>query len=219
MTGERTTAGRAERGDSGWDPAAWAPLSSALVSDCLDRFQAMDAGIRLLSGRRLLGPAFPVKTMVGENSTLHLSLLEAPAGSVLVIDAEAHLGRAVWGEVLTIAAEEVGVVGVVLDGACRDIGAISERGFPLFARGVCPAGPHKGWKGHIGVTVQCGGVVVNPGDLVLGDDDGIVVVPQERIDEVAVAAADRMRAEAEWIRRIRAGEPSSSVLNIAGGPA
>jgi len=197
-----------------WEPEVWASLSTALVSDCLERFQAMDAGVRRLSGERLLGPAVPVRTMVGESATLHAAVQQAPAGSVLVIDAEGHLGRAVWGEVLTVAAQAAGLSGVVIDGVIRDVGAIRARGFPIFARGSCPAGPHKGWKGEIGQPVTCGGVVTHGGDLVMGDDDGVVVVPSARIAEVAAAAQQRMRTEAEWLRRIASGEKSVDVLGL-----
>jgi regulator of RNase E activity RraA len=197
-----------------WDPEVWASLSCALVSDCLERFQAMDAGVRRLSGGRLLGRAVPVRTMVGESATLHAAVQQAPAGAVLVIDAEGHLGRAVWGEVLTVAAQAAGLSGVVIDGVIRDVAAIRERGFPVFARGSCPAGPHKGWKGEIGQPVTCGGVVTRAGDLVVGDDDGVVVVPSERIADVAAAAQERLRTEAEWLRRIESGETSVDVLGL-----
>ena len=197
-----------------WEPDVWSSFSSALVADCLDRFQAMDAGVRGLSGGQLLGSAVPVRAMVGESSTLHVAVQQAPPRSVLVIDAEGHLGRAVWGEILTVAAQAAGLAGVVIDGVVRDIAAIRERGFPVFARGSCPAGPHKGWKGEIGRPVACAGVVVHEGDLVVGDDDGVVVVPSGRIGDVAAAARERMRTESEWLRRIESGEMSVDVLGL-----
>lgn len=147
--------------------AAWRDLPTATVSDCLERLGAMDAGIAPLTGAGLVGPAHTVETGAGDSSTLHRALESAPAGAVLVVDGGGYLGRAVWGCVLTGAAQAAGVVGAVIDGAIRDVAAIREAGFVVYARGACPAGPHKGFRGRIGATVQCGGVVVGAGDLVL----------------------------------------------------
>lgn len=189
-------------------------LSTALISDCLGRFQAMDAGIRLLVANRLSGPAFTVQTAAGENGTIHQALTHAPPGSVLVVDAGGYADRAVWGDIMTTAAQSVGLCGVVLDGAARDVAAIRRKGFPLAARAVCPTGPHKGWQGRIAIPVQCGGVVVNPGDLVYGDEDGIVIVPAKEHDSVLAAANARADLESEWTTRIAAGESSAAILGV-----
>ena len=195
-------------------PERWEGLSTATVSDCMARFGAM-RGVRRLSGGRLVGPAYPVQTMAGENSTLHRAIQTAPAGSVLVVDAAAAEDRAVWGEVMTVAAIHGQLRGLVLDGVTRDLDAISGHNFPLFARGTCPAGPHKGWSGRLGTRISCGGVVVEADDVVIGDGDGVVVVPHGDAQAVLVAARDRVRDEAEWMARISAGEPSTTVLGIA----
>lgn len=194
--------------------AIWQHAASATVSDCLDRSGAMDGGIRLLSGQRLLGPAFTVRTVTGDSATTHRALREAPPGHVLVLSAEGGMERAVWGAVLTEAARQGQIVGAVIDGVVRDLAQIRDLGFPLFARGATPAGPHKGGQGTWGGVVQCGGVVVAPGDLILGDADGIVVVPAARIEHVARDVVERMRAEETWIERIRAGEKSADILRI-----
>jgi 4-hydroxy-4-methyl-2-oxoglutarate aldolase len=194
--------------------AIWEELPSALVSDCLERSGAMDGRIRLLSGRRLVGPAFTVRTVAGDSATTHRALRDVPPGHVLVLSAEGGMERAVWGAVLTEAARRGELVGAVVDGLVRDLEQIRALGFPLFARGTSPAGPHKGGQGTFGGVVQCGGVVVSPGDLVLGDLDGVVVVPAARIDGVARAAVERLRAEEAWIERIRSGERSADILGI-----
>lgn len=181
----------------------------------MNRFGAMSGAIRRLAGERLFGPAFPVRTVAGDNRTLHLALEQVPSGSVLVVDAAGHLGRAVWGEVLTHAAQQAGVAGLVLDGVTRDLDEIRRRRFPLYGRGACPAGPHKGWVGDIGVPVCCGGVVVAPGDLVLGDADGVVVVPGADAANVLTAAERRAGDEQEWMDRISAGQTSAAVLGIS----
>jgi 4-hydroxy-4-methyl-2-oxoglutarate aldolase len=192
----------------------WRELPSAVVSDCLERSCAMDGRIRLLSGERLVGPAFTVRTVAGDSATTHRALREAPPGHVLVLSAEGGMERAVWGGVLTEAARRGGLIGAVVDGVVRDLAQIRSLEFPLCARGTSPAGPHKGGQGTFGRVVQCGGVVVSPGDLVLADLDGVVVVPAARIDGVARAAMERLRLEEAWIERIRSGERSADILGL-----
>ncbi|MPZ92199.1 MAG: hypothetical protein GEU68_11290 [Actinobacteria bacterium] len=192
----------------------WAELPAATISDAMGRMGAMHAGITRLSGERVAGRAFTVQTGAGDNSTIHRAVNAAPPGAVLVIDAEAHLGRAVWGFVLTVAALKRRLAGAVIDGAVRDIDAIRDLGWPLYARGVCPLGPHKGFEGRVGDAVQCGGVIVAPGDVVVGDADGVAIVPAERATQVFARASARMAEEADWVRRIENGESSLDILGI-----
>ncbi|MFE3002336.1 RraA family protein [Nocardia sp. NPDC059246] len=166
----------------------WEKLSSAQVSDAMNRFQVIDPSLRPVSGTKLLGRAWTARTMAAENSTVTKAIETAPPGSVLVVDAGGYAGRAIWGSINTAKAIARGLTGCVLDGAVRDIEAIRQFGFPLFARGLSAAGPNKGWDGDVGGTISCGGVTVHAGDLVLADLDGIVVVPQELEDDVLVAA-------------------------------
>jgi regulator of RNase E activity RraA len=194
------------------DPLAAA--STAIISDCLNRFGAMSAGVRRLAGGALFGPAFTVRTMAGESSTLHLAVAAAPPGSILVVDAGGYCDRAVWGELLSVAAVARGLNGTVVDGAVRDVAAIRAMGYPLFARAHTPAGPHKGWTGDWGRPVSCGGVVVHTGDLVIGDDDGVVVVPVDEAPQVRAALEPRLEVEDGWRRRINAGESSAAVLGL-----
>ncbi|MGA6160663.1 RraA family protein [Stenotrophomonas sp. NPDC087984] len=179
----------------------WRELSSGLVSDSLNRFQVMDPALRPLVGTRLLGRAWTARTMAAENSTIHHAIESAPAGSVLVIDAGGYPGRAVWGSITTAKSLTRGLAGLVLDGASRDFEAIRELGFPVFARGLSAAGPNKGWDGDVGETICCGGVTVRPGDLVLADLDGIVVVPRELEDTVLAAAAQKLAEDRQRLAR------------------
>lgn len=197
-----------------FDPEAWEGLATAAISDVIGRVGAMDGGIRRLCGDRLVGPAHPVLTATGDSSSIHRALATAPAGSVLVVDAQGGIARAVWGNVLTVAAMERGLVGAVIDGAVRDIDEIAALGFTLFARATCPAGPHKGFRGMDGTPVQCGGVVVRQGDIVVGDADGVVVVQGDQIDTIAPAVERVMVAEQEWMDRIQAGESSADILGL-----
>lgn len=193
----------------------WRGLPTAAVSDALGRVGAMHAGISRLSGRSLVGRAYPVSTAAGDNSTIHRAVKAAPSGAVLVVDAEGHLGRAVWGHVLTVAAQRRGLSGAVIDGAVRDIDDVRALGFPVYARGVCPAGPHKGFVGRHGDRVQCGGVSVALGDLILGDADGVSVVPASEMDVVLPRVREKIATEARWIRLIEEGRSTVDILGLS----
>ena len=181
------------------DLGRWRGLPAGTVCDCLNRFQAMHAAIRPVVGGTLLGRAWTARSMPGENNTLLQAIGTAPAGSILVVDAGGFTDRAVWGEVRTMEAIQAGVIGLVVDGAVRDVEAIRQRDFTVFARGICAAGPNKGWNGDVGGQIQCAGVVVNPGDLVVADTDGVVVVPRDREEQVLVDAHKRQQEDADLI--------------------
>lgn len=204
--------------DGGVPARDWSTLPSSVLSDVMDRAQAMTGHITALTVSSLAGPAFPLRVVAGDNRTIHETLPRVPAGSVLVVDAGGYRDRAVWGEVLTIAAMQVGVTGLILDGATRDLEAIRALGFPVFARGTSPAGPHKAGGGTVG-PVCCGGVIVSAGDIIVGDLDGVVVVPSARLADAWQAATNRLVDEQHWIERIRAGESSGSVLGLQVPPA
>ncbi len=197
-----------------FDSKPWEQVATANLSDAIGRIGAMDGGIRRLCGARLAGPAHTVVTGTGDSSSIHRALVDAPAGSVIVVDAQGGIARSVWGNVLTIAAIARGVVGAVIDGAIRDLDEIAALGFPVYARATCPAGPHKGFRGFHGVPIQCGGVVVNPGDIVVGDADGITVVPAAKAASVLEMVDKVAATEQGWMDRIRAGEASAKILGL-----
>ncbi len=172
--------------------------------------------VRSLTGYPVQGPAFPVEITAGENATLHRAVYAAPAGSILVVDGHGHVDRAVWGEVLTVAAQQRGIGGLVLDGAVRDLHAMRERAFPVFAVGTSPAGPHKHPPGRIGVLISCGGVAVAPGDLVVGDADGVAVVPAADVERVLADARVRASREQEWIAALESGATTLELLGLDG---
>jgi len=153
-------------------------------------------------------------TGTGDSSSIHRALEVAPRGSVLVIDAQSGIARAVWGNVLTVAAMERGVVGAVIDGAVRDLDDIVALGFALYARATCPAGPHKGFRGAHGVPVMCSAVVVNAGDIVVADADGVTVVPVLQAESALAAVEEVVAAERDWMNRIRAGESTVEILGL-----
>lgn len=194
--------------------APWHRAATATISDALGRLHAMHAGIRLLSGDGLVGRAFTVETGAGDSATLHRALTEVPPDVVLVVDAAGHDARAVWGFVLSVAAQQRDVRGLVLDGVVRDLADTRAAGFPVFARGACPAGPHKGFDGRWGHLIQCGGIAVASGDLVVGDQDGVVVVPAARVEEAAARVAAIEEQERDLLAQVRAGARTADLLGL-----
>jgi 4-hydroxy-4-methyl-2-oxoglutarate aldolase len=194
--------------------ARWEAFGTGVISDCMGRFGAMDGAIRRLVGERLAGPATTVEVVSGENGTIHRAVASAEEGSVLVVAAGGGVERAVWGEVLAQAAVARGVLGVVIDGAVRDVERLQQIGLTTYARGACPLGPHKGWPGRTDLAIACGGVVVQPADMVVGDADGVVVIPAGEAARVYDLAAARQQVEAEWLERVAHGESTVDILNL-----
>lgn len=158
--------------------AAYAGLPVANIGDARGRMGMVDSGIRSLwKGARAVGRARTVWTRAGDNKALHEALAKVQPGEVIVINGHGDLNRALMGELIAERARSRGCVGMVIDGAARDVDALAGIGFGVWARAVSPAGPYKDGPGHIDIPVAVGGVVCNPGDLVVADDDGVIVVP------------------------------------------
>ncbi|MGX9901553.1 RraA family protein [Arthrobacter sp. SA17] len=134
----------------------WLAFGTPAISDNNGRQGVMSSRIRPQTGSGLVGRAFCVRVVVGDSGSLHQALEVVPSGSVLVVDAGGFADRAVWGEVLTVAAQHRGVVGAVIDGAIRDVAGIRRRGFPLYSAAISAAGPHKACGGSWGARVSCG---------------------------------------------------------------
>lgn len=190
-------------------------IPSSILGDSMNRFNTMDSGIRpLKDGTTLLGTAFTIQMMESSNWEGHIALTMAKAGDVLVIAARGGMYAAVWGHVMTTAAKKIGLAGIIVDGCIRDYAENKAESFPIYCKGVAPGGPHKGWKGNLNVPVACAGVVVNAGDIIVGDDDGIAVVPLAKAEEVLAEAKSRLAKEDEWYRRIEAGETTADILGL-----
>ena len=171
--------------------ASWASLLSSTVSDCLDGTGTMASAIRSLTGHRLTARVWTARADAGSNTILEQAIATAPPGTALVVDAAGCAEHAVFGEVKAAAAMRRGIAGLVLDGATRHLRQLTESGFPVFARGACPRGPRNPGAGEIGQTVRCGGVAVSPGDIVIADLDGVVIVPRHLERQVLADAIAR----------------------------
>jgi len=155
-------------------------------------------------GARVVGPAFTVQGAGGDNLALHVAILEASRGDVLVVDAgAADFGH--WGEVLTVAAQERGIAGLVIDGGVRDTAEMRGLGFPVFSNSIAMAGTRKDFGGVFRRTVHVGGRAIDQGDLIVGDVDGVVAIPRDLLPQVLTAADDRVEEERGIIERLRAG--------------
>lgn len=164
---------------------------------------------------KVVGPVFTVFCHVGDNLMLHKALELAEKGDVLVVNAGGYKeAGGMWGEIMTLAAKARGVAGLVIDGAVRDIAAIRELGFPVFARAVSPGGTVKESLGFINKPVLCGGLIVNPGDIVVGDDDGVVVVPRNIAEDAADKAEAREKREEEVKKLIQQGKSTMEIYGF-----
>ncbi|MFF4259383.1 RraA family protein [Streptomyces sp. NPDC001663] len=172
--------------------------SVANLGDALDRLNIVDGGIApVWNGARAVGTALPVLTVAGDNKAVIAALEHIRPGDILVINAFGFEGRAIIGDNLAQRFDVFGAVGAVVDGYVRDGAIIEQLGVPVFARGLTPAGPFKNGPGTIGESVAIGGVVVNPGDIVVADADGVIVIPPHRAEEALVAVKEIVAREAD----------------------
>lgn len=187
--------------------ARFRALPVANVSDVMSRMSAGGARLRPLhAGGPMAGPALTVKTRPGDNLMIHKALLMAEPGDVIVVDAGGDLTTALVGELMLSHAIAVGVAGVVINGAVRDYGWIKSNSFPVFAAGITHRGPYKDGPGEINVPIALDGMVIEPGDLMLGDDDGLLCVPFEQTARIYEQARAKNEAEAKTLANIQAGK-------------
>jgi RraA family protein len=200
-----------ERADPA-DVAALGEFDTPTISDAMNRLYAMAPEIRRLTdpGLRLAGPACTVKVYPGDNLMVHKALDVAAPGDVLVVDA-GRCGAAVLGDLISMKARHRGIAGVVIDGLVRDLERILALGdFPVYARGTTPIGPlHRG-PGEINFPVCAGGVVVCPGDAVVADADGVVVVPRDFASELTERLRRRAASDEDYTAAVARGEFSNA---------
>lgn len=189
--------------------------AAATLHEAAGQVGAMDAGIHAVySGMRVCGVAIPVRCQPGDNLTLHAAIAVARRGEVIVADVADFTEAGHWGEILTVAAQARGVAGLVINGGVRDVEAAARREFPVFARAISMKATVKRVCGQIGVPVLCGGVRVRPGDVVVGDADGVVVVAAESASDVLRAAIEREEREGDVMERLNAGELTLDILGF-----
>jgi 4-hydroxy-4-methyl-2-oxoglutarate aldolase len=162
----------------------------------------------------LWGRAYPLLVRTGDNSVIHHAVSRAPSGSVIVVATGRDAERGYWGEILMEAALARGIQGLVIDGGVRDTRIMRERGFPVFCGATSIPGTTKGGSGVLNESVMITQVLVRPGDFVVGDDDGVVIIPSEVAVEVVEAAEARVQKEAQIIEKIKEGELTVDLFDL-----
>ncbi len=192
-------------------------LPVANVSDVMSRMTAGGARLRPMhaDGAVLSGPALTVKTRPGDNLMIHKAIALAEPGDVIVVDAGGDLTNALIGELMLAQMVKRGLGGIVINGAIRDSAAIRAQNFPVFAAGVTHRGPYKDGPGEINLPVAIDGMVIAPGDLILGDDDGLLCVPFEEADVIHAAASAKHAAEGKQVADIAAGTHDASWVDAS----
>jgi len=187
--------------------AAFEDVPSTVAADATGNVgRSLDSGIEpLYDGIELAGTALTVKASPGDNLIVHKAITMARPGDVLVVDADGYLETGHVGELMCTSCQANDLAGLVIDGAVRDSQGITAMEFPVYARGTHPQGPYKQDPGSINVSVSCGGVTVRPGDVMVGDDDGITVVPKADAARVLEEARHKLSAEAEIKEHITEG--------------
>lgn len=202
---------------TGWKEFESAPQASSATLDALrelavsllsDNMARSGGAIGLRPYHRprpMAGTAITVRTRGGDNLAIHRAFDYCRPGDVLVIDGAGEVTQALMGDIMASFAQSLGVQGLVIDGAIRDVGALSQRDFPVYARGVTHRGPYKNGPGEINVPVTVGGMVVHPGDIVVGDEDGVLAIAPADVEAVIAGARKQAEKEAAALKSIAEG--------------
>jgi 4-hydroxy-4-methyl-2-oxoglutarate aldolase len=189
----------------------------ATVYEANGAIGALDAGIKpVWKHAKVAGPAFTVRCHPGDNLPLHLALERASAGDVIVANVGGMLGG-FWGGVMTVAAQARGIAGLVIDGGVRDSEELEKLGFPVYARGLGVFRTVKHEKGVLQEPLLAGGILINPGDIILGDSDGVMAIPRDKVQEFLEAARKREAAEVGYLERLRKGETTMDIYGFPRG--
>lgn len=181
-----------------------AQFPSSILADVAGRRGALNGRIAPLApSMRFAGPALTVEVRPGDNLMIHAAMAIAKPGDVIVVDGKGDLNSALMGEIMCQQCAAIGVVGIVIDGAVRDSEAIRELGLPMYAAGLNPNGPTKNVSGRLNHPISIGGVTVRPGDLVVGDADGVTVIEREKAAAMLPLAAEKVAAETKRIADIK----------------
>jgi RraA family protein len=179
----------------------------AVVGDVANRLQACIAGFTQYGRvKKFAGPALTVRVRPGDNLFLHKALDLAKPGDIVVVDAGGALNTAIIGAMMSSYAKTRGIGALVIDGAVRDVGELAAQDFPVAARGATPNGPFKTGPGEIGFPIACGGLSIAPGDLMIGDEDGVMVIPRAEVAAILGLAEAKHKLEQTWEVEIAAGK-------------
>jgi len=190
-------------------------LGAATVYEAQGAKGALDNGMKPIDPTvRLAGPALTVDCRPADNLMLHYAVQKAQAGDVLVVDAKGFMEAGPWGDVLTIQAMKVGIAGLVINGCVRDANLIIELGFPVFCRGLSIKGTGKNQPGKLNVPITIGDVLIRPGDIIVGDRDGLAVVPQSEVAAAIESSLAREEKEAGQRKAIAQGAMTAELLNL-----
>jgi len=190
--------------------------ASTILCDVAGRRGSLHGRVQPLHpSMKVAGPAFTVEARPGDNLGFHLALAVARPGDVIIVDGKGDLGSALFGDLMVTQAQAAGIAGLVVDGAVRDVNELVDRGYPIFAAGRNPAGPTKGIAGRLSIPICVAGAPANPGDLVVGDADGVVIIPRNDVDAVLEAAAKKLADEQQRLREIAQGSLISPWLDEA----
>lgn len=191
---------------------------TATIGEVAPDARILDRGIYpVRAGTVMAGRAVTVQCKPGDNLALHLAIADLSAGDVLVVDYADDLGTGPFGEVMALACQMRDAAGVVTNGAVRDTAQIRALGLPVFARDVAIRGTTKTDRGRINVSVTLAGVEVAPGDIMIGDDDAIVTLPEDRVGQVLEDARARNSTENQMMTRLRAGETTLDIMRLERG--
>lgn len=190
-------------------------LATPTVADAMGRYNCMHSRIKpVFSGARICGPAVTVNTYMADNLMIHVAVRLARPGDIIVVTTGECMEAGYWGELLSLCAKDHNLGGLVIDGGVRDSEQLKKVGFPVFAANICPRGTFKKDPGSVNVPISCGNVNVNPGDIILGDSDGVIVVPRERAQEVLEAAKKIEEKEMAIQKQIEMGEYLFDILEL-----
>jgi regulator of RNase E activity RraA len=193
---------------------AFKGLPVANISDCMARMSAGGPRLRPMhNGAPMAGPALTVKCRPGDNLMIHKALTLAQPGDVIVVDAGGDLTNALFGEIMVAMSVKIGLAGIVLNGAVRDSEEIARGAFPLYAAGVTHRGPYKDGPGEINVPIAIDAMVIEPGDLIVGDADGLLCVPYADAEALLAATRQKMEAEKKMLADIAAGKLDTSWID------
>ncbi|MGH8669908.1 MAG: RraA family protein [Burkholderiales bacterium] len=186
--------------------AEFAKMVTPHLSDSMERLYAGGPQLRpMYKGGTLAGPAFTVKTAPGDNLLVHKALDTARPGDVIVVDAGGFADHAIIGELMAARAMQRGIAGLVIWGAIRDSAELGAGSYPVFACAVTHRGPYKNGPGEINVPIAMGGMPVNPGDIIVGDADGLVAIPQDQAERILASAKSILEKETASMQQIQAG--------------